>query len=694
MRFFLVLLLLPFAVFSQKDTSKVGFKKFVQSTLCSGQVSVGYDYGLLPFLVSENPIQGNFKTEGRLGITAFEFPFDLSYYYSNLGTISGFNNHFTFRFNYQLFQQNLKKKMLADKLNSKEVIDSLEHVNQNLQKKLNYLQLLKSNQIAVPIELPKDTLAFSTDLPIDSLLPENTPLIGASLDSATVPTSYLTWNDSLEQVLSGLSSTIESTETRIDQLRQFSNVNTDSLLNAGALPSSYFPNKAAELLGYVKKFDVGMTYPNYSEFLVARIPIRGVNFELEKDKFYLAFTHGKTVNNIFFTNNLIANNLNSARNLYNFFNFNNIEDGRRVSSLKVGYGKKNETHLHVGLLYGLGKVSYQDTSFLADRESNLVAEIDGRVSIGKKQFVEVNYGRSAIQVNNVNLENEASLMDAVLDFSQRTNAVMVKYGARLKKTKLKASWRFIDPFFRSFGVGFIRSDNVRYQLKVDQQVSKKFKLGAFVRKENDNVLGIYNYQNHLLSYGLNSTWRPTKRWMLKLDYRPIVHQVESSFDSLALQNNNWIINAVANYNNRVDETYFFATGIYSYYQLFTGNGNNAYQNINASLSIQHKQSIRNELIFNYFSTTDTASSPIAYILQNDFSFIKSASSITGLVKCAFLADGLDLGYGLKATIPISKNISFEASAEKLVYGDFYNSMFGSSFYEFPYFISTSIKINW
>ena len=123
-----------------------------------------------------------------------------------------------------------------------------------------------------------------------------------------------------------------------------------------------------------------------------------------------------------------------------------------------GYGKKQDSHLHVGLLYGLGKVSYQDTSFLADKESNLVGELDGRINIGKSQFLAINYGRSVVQVNNINLENEASLMDHLLDFSNRTNAIMTKYELDLKSTKIKASWRLMDPFFRSFGLGFIEKE--------------------------------------------------------------------------------------------------------------------------------------------------------------------------------------------------------------------------------------------
>src|SRR5690606_15695329 len=94
--------------------------------------------------------------------------------------------------------------------------------------------------------------------------------------------------------------------------------------------------------------------------------------------FYIAATHGKTINNIFFTNNLVNNNLNAVRNLYNFFDFNNIEDGRKVTALKLGYGSKEGTHLFVGGLYGVGRVSYFD-SLRTDVERNLVLEMDGRV---------------------------------------------------------------------------------------------------------------------------------------------------------------------------------------------------------------------------------------------------------------------------------------------------------------------------
>ena len=55
----------------------------------------------------------------------------------------------------------------------------------------------------------------------------------------------------------------------------------------------------------------------------------------------MAFTYGKTNNTIMTTNNIIQNQLQTARNFYNFFDFNNVKDSRKITALKLGYGKKN-----------------------------------------------------------------------------------------------------------------------------------------------------------------------------------------------------------------------------------------------------------------------------------------------------------------------------------------------------------------
>jgi hypothetical protein len=80
----------------EDSTDKSKFK--ITDVLTTGNVSLGYEYGFLPFLVTVNPPQGNFKTQGNLGLQLMDLPFNARFYYSSLGTISGLNNHFTVNF--------------------------------------------------------------------------------------------------------------------------------------------------------------------------------------------------------------------------------------------------------------------------------------------------------------------------------------------------------------------------------------------------------------------------------------------------------------------------------------------------------------------------------------------------------------------------------------------------------------------
>jgi len=563
-------------------------------------------------------------------------------------------------------------------------------LNQELLKKKSYLALVKNGQIAFPVD---SSLYESFSYEIDPI----------TLDTLAINTSYdipdFEWNDSLETLYQSVITDADGMSDSISRLRQLTNINTDSIIAVGETPDLPGFSKVQSIMQKIKTFEIGMCYPNYSEFLVSRIPVKGINIEIQDRKLFFAFTHGKTVNNIFLTNNIVNNNLNAVRNLYNFFNFNNIEDGRKVTAFKVGYGGKNETHLHAGFLYGLGKTSYFDTTtVLADWEKNLVMEVDGKLKIKSHSTIGLSYGKSAIQVNNINYEEDAKLFSSLIDPANRTNAVLGKYKASIKKTgtKIETSFRWVDPFFRSFGVGFIRSDNIRYQVKASQKIGKKFKVGGLFRKEEDNLLRIYDFKNTLVSYGANLSYRPNRHWMLKADYRPISQNISSSVDSLNTNLSNWIVNGVVSYNKRLGNAHFNFSNIYTHYQLFNGQESNSYINFNSSLNLMTKSGLSELLSVNYFSTSDTVSTPKITIIQNDFGLrTPSGFAFTVMAKLSVSENyGLQTGFGAKLVIPVYKSISLEASGEKLVIGDFYNSILQSGFDEFPYYFNASILIRW
>lgn len=662
----------------------------VSNVFPQGNVSIGYDYGYLPFLVQNNPPIGNFKTDGNFQIQLKTLPFQGSFYYSSLGTISGLNNHFTIRFDAQAYKQQLMEKLKVNELNRIKSLDSLGEMKQQLKTNLDYLFLVKDKRVKLPIDSSRYSFPDMPDFDYDLTTPKiDTPMVELPEFDEN---QYL---DSISDEINRVKGQVQQIEGRVKELEQIQNMSQDSLvqLEMNKVKSPWM-KKVNEIMSGVNRFDIGLTYPNYSEFLIARIPVRGLNLGYQKKKLFFAFTHGKTVNNIFFTNNVIQNNLNAVRNLYNFFDFNNIKDGRRVTALKIGIGEKKGSHIHMGGLYGVGQVSYQDTSMIIDAEKNLVMEIDGGLKIRESHYLSINYGRTAIQVNSINMGEESTLFNQLIDFNERTNALLGRYQIKSKLAELAFTFRWVDPYFRSFGVGFLRSDNIRYEVKYKQKIGKKLKLNTYFRRENDNLLGLYSYENVLLSYGVGISCRPTKHWMLKVDARPIALNANNEVDSLSVFNDNLILNGVVNYNNRINDTYFNATGVYSYYQLSLDEVSQVYQNININLTIENKQ-ITNSLILNHYQTTDTSSVPLASLLQNDFLYKFKKLQMTVMLKGSLSQNSqLDFGYGGRMAYAIHKNISLSVSGEKIVVGDFYNSIYSQNLLNYPYRFSSSLIIRW
>jgi hypothetical protein len=681
---------------AQHQDSNSTVISFIKKTLPQGQITASYEYGLLPFLVQLNPPQGNFKTQGQFAIQAGSLPFNASFFYNSVGTISGLNNYFRVQFDAQRYQQQLKERFLQSQLDKVNDLKDLQLQKQHLTQRLGYLDMVKSGTIQIP---QPTTTSLPNPLP-DSIptiqLPDSLP-IGALPSSPPLPspTQYIGWNDSLSKIHDELSDKLNTINNQISSLERYKNLNGDSLFISGTYPEEFNLPKWNKYFSNIKTFDVGLCYPGHSVFTVANIPVRGVNIEYNEGKFYFAATHGKTVNNIFFTNNLVSNNLNAMRNLYNFFDFNNIEDGRKITAVKIGYGQKEKSHIYVGGLYGIGRVSYFDST-RTDVERNAVVEIDGKF-VYKKHFVDLFYGRSSTQANAVNYEESASVFDQLTNFQINTNAWLVRNTLSFDKfgTQLKLTFRYVDPFFRSFGIGFIRSDNVRYEIRADQRLGKKLKLSGFFRHEEDNLLNLYAYKNVLRSYGAGFTYRPTKKWMIKSDIRPIIQEVNASVDTLSLSNTNYILNVISTYQNRIKDYNYSMMGVYSYYQLFNGEQNNVYQNINFSFMIRDKAKWNNNLSYNYFATNEDIGIPPTNILLNEFMYKMNKLEISTKGKFAFSQQTpFDFGYGLRLSLRLSKLLSYELSGEKLVFGDFYNSLALSQLNEFPYFFTTSLKLQW
>lgn len=688
---------------STKVIDSVKTKKNRNIQFTSGEFSVGYEYGFLPFSMLLSPPDENIKSTGQLNFQLKSLPFNASYYYSSLGYLSGINNHFKVSFDVNTYIRNLREKILAQKIERSYEIDSLQLKKQALSTQLDYLKTAKTDAINAeklknkkkyfppPPDEALDTSQLTQHINTDTLNNDK-----KDTNSSPIPDTTNIKNkikptrpnnvDSLDKAIISLENKITEVDRNIVELKKLNNNTsfTDDI-SSNNIPFTEEQSTFEKVLLSIRTLEIGMTSPDFSEFLISRTMVRGINTEFQHKDYYIAFTYGTAVNTIL---NSQLTQPNVGEQFYNFLSVKNVDSGRKITAIKAGYGKKESSHIYAGILYGMGRLNYSESPSIS--QYNMVAEIDGRIKFLKHHTFDVIYGRSAIQVENV-LGNDESLLMSVFNFKNRTNAVLTRYNFKFKGTSLELKYRLIDPFYKSYGVQFIRNDNIRYEAKLKQKLSKKITIGGFARRENDNLLGIHTNKNVFISYGADIAYRPTKKILLKADYRPFVQQVNSIADTGTISNNNFIVNTVASYNNRINKTFITITGVYSYYSLASVNGNEIFRNYNLNLNLQFKKNVSSAVIYNRFDATE-ALITLNNIIENDLSIQIKKFNITGIGKIAFDDNNSNLqsGYGLKLGIPIVKKMMLELTGEKLLLGDFYSNLLDVNMDEFPYYFTGNL----
>jgi hypothetical protein len=464
-------------------------------------------------------------------------------------------------------------------------------------------------------------------------------------------------------------------------------------------------SKTQNIFSGIKKLEIGMCYPNYSTFLVSGIALKGINVEYQKNDFYFAFTEGKTVNNFLFTSNTVQNHLFNMPNLYNFFDFNYVKDSRRITAIKFGYGKKEGNHLYFGMLYGIGLPSYVSNTTLSQNlpnnimpDKNFVSEIDGKYLVSQNSTLDLVYGRSAMQTSNQYFSNGENGCNSFL-YSKQSNAAMMKYSLLVAKTKTKltATGRWVDPFFKSYGVGFMRSDNFRCEIKTEQPIGKKVKVTGFYRRDEDNLLSIYNYKTSLQTIGANISIKIKRSLSLRLGFNPVIQHVNTKDNTYRARNLNSISNVLLTYNPSVKHASTLFNFMYNYYHLTTGEQTNTFENITVSNLTQFKTSFRNNFTAGWFRTNaDDSLHNKTWLFTDELGYtFNNGGIISGGLKAAcHPANGWQYGYLAKAGVPVIRHLSFELSAEKLVAGDFYNSLNFIQINKFPYYFSGKLTAHW
>ena len=503
--------------FSGKDSSnKHLLHKSAKRIFPHGTISVGYDYGFLPYTVNTSAPASAIKTEGLIEADIFNIPLDISYFYTTQKNLIGLNNYFRISYNADRYKEKLNNK-LGGKLDSyKNNLGQLNTRKQQLMQKMAYADYLSSinpdkwpvdsfankNPVSVP-NLKLDT----GEIAVDPIKLDTAGFIASATDTLkndpyykkadSIQRQSILYKNKVDSVAK-LYDVYKNKYTLLnDSIKKLQN-KIDELESLNQSPSSYsqkspYLNKIQNFLSGVKKMEVGLCYPAYSTFLTNNIPVRGINFEYQKNNRLFAFTYGTTVSSLLYSNRNIEGFLQNIRNSYNYFDVNNLSAGRKIFSAKFGVGQKEGDHFFAGLLIGKSASTYfpatSEISTPTSVESNLVLEADIRRKLSKNTTLDVVLGKSSVQDADLNM-NTLRTAAKELFSNYRSYALLVKLKTSIPATKsnLNFSVRWVDPFFNSFGIGFIRSDNMRYEAKLDQPLGKLLRYTVAIRYEEDNLL--------------------------------------------------------------------------------------------------------------------------------------------------------------------------------------------------------------
>lgn len=698
-------------------------KKQLLSIHPKGSISAGYEYGVLPYTTDNRYPAGGFKTEGNLSFSLLKLPLQLNYYYTSIKNTIGLTNYFRISYDAARYRDQVSQQAGVREQLLNTQLGQLKGQQQQIMRKLSFLNFMEKNPGYKMPQLPKaiagkgyradsllpDTASFKsgqdgTGYP-DSLAAEAGryknkygPADSAALKDAAADSILLSSRkDSIARQILLYKQRYDSISDAVSEIRgELDKIG--SYRKNPALAGNPYLSKTQQFLSHIKKFEIGLCHPASSLFLVNNIPLQGINAEYEKSGHFVNVLYGTTLNNLLYNPHTIDGAVQGARNYYNYFDFGNLEAGRKIFALKGGIGSKDGTHLFAGFMIGRGKSDYlfpAADGIEVTRQSNLVLELDGKYKFSAALSAELVLGKSSVQEEDVSSAGLRTALNEIFS-DYRSYALMARINASVKKTKtnITLTTRWIDPYFKSFGIGFMRSDNLRYELKAEQPLGRKLKYSIAFRREEDNLLRLYDYKNIFYTVSNTLNVKLSRQFNLRLIYSPLYRQLRYGGDIRIDRNN--ISTVLASWTPKLKRISVRFNALYSRYLIQGDSGNINFENFTYSSQFLFRSGFKTDLSASWFKNnlSDTTGNNTYLGLAELGYTAKNHNSISAGGKIAW-KKGIAPQYGFiaKVTLKVLKNLYYEASAEKIIIGDYYNSFDIQKIKKFPYYCSTRLILN-
>lgn len=644
-------------------------------------LSIGEGYGLIPYQTDPLP-SFYFKSEGNIGIKLGLFPISLTYAFSDISKNSNSN------FIHIAFDVNKFKSIQKEAL--KKYKDSLDD-------KLSHQQLLRQSLLK---------RIFNSDLLLDStlymngvgdLISENSMLDSVHTDTILVTNPSVSRRDSIMAANKMLNDSIKLVEKSIRRIEQAQSYYKNATA-AGNFVLNQSSNFSLErLLSGFNKLEIGRCNPNNSAFLISGIRMKGISAEYEQNNIYWTGTIGKTID-VYNTQNNV-NPINQFFDNINFLRLSDYSDGKRIVSIKGGYGKKDGSHIYIGGLWSAGySSSYyysQNQPTVLEVEKNRVYEIDGRIVAGGL-VLELVGAKSSVLNTNEHIESQVRRTESnqFLKNSAATGKLSYNFSRINLNVELGGKWA--APFFKSFGVGFINNDNLRYDLKSSKSFGKNEKLTLFYRKEQNNLSRYLTNTTVIESFGFSNHYKISRSLQFHVDVRPTIIRSTAN-DIEKYKSNNTSVSSSLIYSIRNKKTPGSIGLIYSHNRFHTPIVTTVYQSIsnNTSISLNDHLGISNNLSFSQQSGSKGSARTDNYLIEEvrvDCELIRKLKT-TVYLKYSWSANTKAIGGGLKCSYAIVKRIDVGMNIEKYVQSDVI-SYLKEDYSRYPYNMFLQLKYHW
>ncbi len=712
---------------NQKINTTTFLNKQLKNFQPHGNISLGYEYGVLPFVTGNNYPSGGFKTEGKVSFLLLNLPLELNYYYTSIKNVIGLNNYFRLSYDASRYKEQLSQRLNVKEQLSIKRLGNLQLEQQQLAQKIEYLKFLQQfPDYKSPLDSLKTTKNIKADYfksaserlqdsiaSVRSLKDQNSMNFADTLKKSSLPnvfglsekilsdslvriTDYLRKKDSITSELNNYKAKYDSITSEANKIKKELDQIKNLKDNPKQLTNPYL-SKTEAFLSHIKKFEIGLCSPNYSTFLINNTPLQGINVEYSKLNTFFAFTYGTTINTLLFNPSTLQGAVQGTRNLFNYFDFGNLSAGRKIISFKGGVGEKEGSHLYAGILAGRGRTDYLllADSKQASKESNVVIEVDAKYKFSENFSVEAVLGKSSVKDEDLTMEQVKRAVNEIFS-NYRSYAALAKVNLGIKKTntRLTFSARWIDPYFKSFGLSFLRSDNLRYEIKAEQPITRKIKYTVSYRRGEDNLLNLFDYKNILHSINNSLNIKLTKEFNIRLNYAPLLRVLQNK-DTIITDRNS-ISTVILSYIPKKFKGNAQFNALYSKYLVSGDSLNINFENFTYTHDIKFKSGFKTGLNVSWFknSLKDTLNND-TYLAVADIGYsTKNNSTFTIGGKMAFKeSTNTQYGFLIKASVHLYKGLFWQAEIEKIVIGDYYNGFVIDKIKQFPYYCSTKLTFN-